>query len=260
MGQTKPKDKPDDWILLGTLVHAILKAGDRIQNADNVAACGDIADALSDFARDMGQISGVKASESAGVTSVTRGGRTAIVGTADAVAGAEETAANDDAGDAGELAGISFGGKINDPLNLGRQLGDFLSQIMNVSSDLESLGDRIVWLDALMVGIGGALRKEIPIPGIAAIYARTSSQILATHLMAAQMSGRADFGLRRIDISNLTPDINLMDFVTDKTSPEMRAVFQWLEAVPGVVSTLAGEITPEDIEGLGYSSRGPTRH
>lgn len=263
MNQAKKQGKPDDWILLGALVHAVLKAGDQIQHADNLTACGNIAEAMSDFARDMGQISGVQSTEKEGVTAVTRDGRTAIVGTSETKSGAGDfAAANDDDGEPEEPSAFGFGGKVNDPLRLGRQLGGFLSQIMGMSSELDALGDRITWTDALLVGLGGGLRGEIPIPAIAAVFCRSASQIIATHLIAAQMSGRADVGMREIQVSDLKPDIRLIDFCTDKTPPEIRKVFEWLEAVPGIIATLADFISPEDIEGLGYTRIRPdvTKH
>lgn len=264
MGQSNPPKKPDDWILLGTLFHGVQLAMEKIGNAENLEYAQEVADTVSEFARDVGTISGIRCEATEGMTTITRDGRTAIVGTPDAFGTAKPRAPGEAPDDAASMfdndeatEGMAFGGSMSDPLNLGRQLGTFLSKMMNIAPGLDNLGDRISWLNSIVTGMAGGMREEIPIPGIAAIYARTVTRILATYIMAAQLRGKNDLGLRGISTDDLTPDIKLTDFCTEKTPEEFRKVLEWLGQSQDITDAIGRLITTEDIQALGYGRTDP---
>lgn len=253
MDQATNQGKPADWILLGTLVHAVLKAGDQIQHADNPENRAHIAAALGDFARDIGEISGIAYGEKDGMTTITRGKRTAILGENNASEG--EPAANDDL-----ETGGSFGGPINDPMGLGKEFGGFLAQVMDHSSALPQVEDRMEWLDRLVIGIATGLRPELPYLLLAATFAGCATEIIGAEVIASQASGRAEFGLRRMTPADIVRDLDLTKFVTDSTPDDVRAILEWHARAKDVMEVLASYVNPDEVQTVETRAHGNTRH
>lgn len=271
MGQQEQK-KPGDWILLGTLVHGIQKGMAEIEGAATLEEVHAIAAAAFNFSKDIAALSGITTSEEDGVTVLKKAGRKALVGLPGAFGGPEVDperiqallgAKEPEGEEASEEYSVKeFSGSLADPLDLGSQLGKTMAHMLNIGP-AETLGERVQWLEVLLLGFARGIKNELPIPAIAAIYASAANTVTSTYISAAQLTGQTDFHLKDgIVADRPIAEVKLSEYLTEKSPPELKVIFDWLEQAPEVMKNLRHLITDDDLKALGYAPRDAreTRH